>query len=305
MSNPDVTRNFAGAVDLSGLVNRAKATAQPTPPGESGSFVRDITEADMGQVMELSNTVPVILEVYGQSVSPQLGSLIEGYQGKLLLVTLNGDMAPQLVQALQIQRLPAVFAFLRGRPGPLFQGPVAPAQVAPVLDEVLKVAAQEGVTGVMPQPESGAEPADSTEAEPPPLSPEHQRAYDALAANDLDGAEAAYREALAKAPADADAKAGLGHVGVLRRIGDQPAESIRRAGADRPTDLNAQLLVADLDVAGGHLEDAFSRLLGMFSALDPDGRETVRARLLEYFDMAGPTHPSVIAARSQLTSLLY
>ena len=210
MSDPQLGGHFAGAMDLSGLVNRAQQSQAPaaSSPASSSGWVRDITEDQMGQIVELSNTVPVILEVYGQGVTPQLGSLVEKYQGKLLLATLDAGKAPQLVQALQIQGIPTAFAIIQGRPAPLFQGQALESEVAPVLDQVLQVAAQAGVTGTLPAPES--EPESSAAAEEPPLSPEHQRAFDALSNNDLDGAEQAYREALAKAPADADAQAGAG-----------------------------------------------------------------------------------------------
>lgn len=307
MSNPPLSGNFAGAMDLSALVNRAKqaqAPAAPAAPAGASAYVRDITESEMGQIVELSNTVPVILEIYGQGVTPQMGGVIDKYQGKLLLATLNADQAPQLVQALQIQGIPTVLAIIQGRPAPLFQGQAPEAEITPVLDEVLKVAGQAGVTGVLPGSEHLAEDG-SVESEEPPLSPEHQRAFDALSANDWDGAEAAYRDALAKAPADTDAKVGLAQVGLLKRLGSQSAETIRDSAAKNPGDLDAQLLVADLDVSGGHLDDGFSRLLGLFATADADVKDTLRARMLEYFDIAGPTHPSVIAARQRLTSLLY
>ncbi|MBU1588916.1 MAG: tetratricopeptide repeat protein, partial [Actinobacteria bacterium] len=71
------------------------------------------------------------------------------------------------------------------------------------------------------------------------------------------------------------------------------------------TDLPGQLAVADLDVAGGHLDDAFGRLLDLFPTLDPAGKNTVRTRLLEYFEIAGAEDPRVISARRRLTGLLY
>ena len=98
---------------------------------------------------------------------------------------------------------------------------------------------------------------------------------------------------------------GLAQVGLMRRLGSQSADSIRQAAASQPGDLDAQLLVADLDISGGHLDDAFARLLTLFPTLDADAKERVRTRMLEYFDIAGPTHPSVISARGKLTSLLY
>ena len=302
MRQPEPQMPLSGGYDLSALVEKANRKDQPAQAPQS-AYVRDIAEADMGAIVELSNTVPVILEIYGQGVAPQLGPVVESYGGRLVLATLDASKAPQLIQALQITGIPTVFAVVQGRPAPLFQGQAPEDQLRQVLDQVLQLAAQSGVTGVMPA--GGADTAETSESEEPALSPEHQRAYDALSNNDLDGAEQAYQEALKKSPADADAKAGLANVSLMRRLASADANQIRERAAAQPTDIEAQLLVADLDVAGGHLDDAFRRLLGMFPAADQDGKETIRQRLLELFDLAGPTHPSVLSARQQLTSLLY
>ena len=303
MSIPDPGPGFAGAVDLSSLVNKAQASSQPAP-AQAGAWVRDIQESEMGQIVELSNTVPVILEIYGQGVTPQLGGLIEKYGGKLLLATLDIDKAPQLVQALQIQGVPTVLAIIQGRPAPLFQGQAPEHEIAPVFDEVLKVAAQQGVTGVLPAPEEPEGEPDGTPEEPP-LSPELQRAEDALMANDLDGAEAAYQDILKTKPADADAKAGLARVGLLQRIANANPDQVRQQAAQSPDNIDAALMVADLDVSGGHLEDAFSRLLGLYISASPEDKERLRERLLEFFEMAGPAHPAVVPARAKLTSLMF
>jgi len=303
VSIPDSGPGFAGAVDLSSLVNKAQASSQPAP-AQAGAWVRDIQESEMGQIVELSNTVPVILEIYGQGVTPQLGGLIEKYVGKLLLATLDIDKAPQLVQALQIKGVPTVLAIIQGRPAPLFQGQAPEHEIAPVFDEVLKLAAQQGVTGVLPAPEEPEGEADSTPEEPP-LSPELQRAEDALMANDLDGAEAAYQDILKNKPADADAKAGLARVGLLKRIAKANHDQVRQQAAQSPDNIDAALMVADLDVSGGHLEDAFSRLLGLYAASSLDDKERLRERLLEFFEMVGPAHPAVVPARAKLTSLMF
>jgi putative thioredoxin len=92
---------------------------------------------------------------------------------------------------------------------------------------------------------------------------------------------------------------------LLHRLdGANPAE-IRSAAAEAPQSAAAQLAVADLDVSGGHLDDAFDRLLTLFPSLDAESKDAVRTRLLDYFQIAGAEDPRVVAARRRLTTLLY
>ena len=65
------------------------------------------------------------------------------------------------------------------------------------------------------------------------------------------------------------------------------------------------MLVADLDVSGGHVADALSRLLAVFASAAPDERTALRQRLLDYFALTGADDPRVAAARRRLASLLY
>ena len=58
-------------------------------------------------------------------------------------------------------------------------------------------------------------------------------------------------------------------------------------------------------MSGGHLDDAFGRLLELFPSLDQSAKDAVRTRLLDYFEIAGAEDPRVIAARRTLTNLLY
>ncbi len=63
--------------------------------------------------------------------------------------------------------------------------------------------------------------------------------------------------------------------------------------------------MADLDLAGGHVDDAFARLLDLFAELPTDERAPVRERLLELFGVVGDADPRVIRARGRLASLLF
>ena len=99
--------------------------------------------------------------------------------------------------------------------------------------------------------------------------------------------------------------AGLAQANLLGRLQGKTLDEIRNAAASAPDDLAAQLDVADLDLSGGHVDDAFDRLLTLFPKLDADGKRAVRERLVELFEVVGTDDPRVVAARRRLTNLLY
>ena len=138
-----------------------------------------------------------------------------------------------------------------------------------------------------------------------PLPPLHQEAHDALDRGDLAAAIDAFERAVVANPRDGEAIAGLANVRLLDRLQGASADEIRRAAAEAPGDVAAQMLVADLDVSGGHVEDAFARLLELVAATAGDERQHVRLRLIDLFEIVGADDPRVAAARRRLTTLLY
>ncbi|MGB3910706.1 MAG: tetratricopeptide repeat protein [Pseudolysinimonas sp.] len=308
MSNPGPS--LRGAVDLSGLVRRAN-TPPPAPgsaPEPAGSgLVVEVTEATFPQIVELSSRVPVIVELYGAGIAPALGPIVESYGGRLVLATVDAQANPGIAEAFQVREVPAAAGILGGRPVPLFVGTPADEQVRQVFDQLLQVAQQNGITGAL-DPNALAPDGDAPEPGEPveePLPPLHQEAFDAISTGDYAGAVAAYRKAIAQNPRDTLAVAGLAQASLLQRLDGAVADDLRAAAAAAPASAAAQLAVADLDVSGGHLDDAFARLLDLFPSLDGEGREAVRSRLLEYFEIAGADDPRVAAARRRLTLLLY
>lgn len=301
MTNAPISNaSLRGAVDLSSLVNPRPARPAQAPSGSR--VVLSATDASFTQVLELSNTVPVIVEFYGQGVESTLGPLIEEYAGKLVLATVEAPLNPQLVQAFQVQSAPTVAAVVAGRPVQLYVGEYPIEEVRQVLDQVLELGAQQGVTGTVPLGEPTA--ADAAPVEEP-LPPHHQEAYDAIAAGDFATAIAEYKTAIAQNPRDALAIAGLAQVSLLQRLDGTDAAEIRAAAAADATSLPAALAIADLDVSGGHVDDAFGRLLDLFPASDADGKAAIRTRILDYFEIVGGDDPRVGAARRRLTGLLY
>ena len=64
-------------------------------------------------------------------------------------------------------------------------------------------------------------------------------------------------------------------------------------------------LVADLDVLGGHVQDAFDRLVELVRLSGPDERERVRQHLLDLFEVVGTDDPRVAAGRRSLAAALF
>ncbi|MFF0342241.1 tetratricopeptide repeat protein [Kribbella sp. NPDC004875] len=308
--------NFSrpGAIDLSSLRKPAGAPAGPGAPagggqggGAAGAYVLNVTEANFqADVIERSIQAPVVVELWSPRApgATELGAVLAKlsteYAGKFLLARIDVDASPQVAQAFGVQSVPVVIAILRGQPVPLFQGVLGEPEVRQYLDQLLTVAVANGITG-RADPVGGPAPEPVEEDAP---NPRYEKAENAVGAGDLDGAIAAYEELLKETPGDAEAKSGLARVQLVKRTQDVPAD-IRTRAADDPTDVEAQLLVADVDLMGGHVDDAFARLISTVQATSGDERNAVRLHLLELFDVVGADDDRVMKARRRLMSALF
>ena len=300
-SHPISAAALRGAVDLSAL-------SQPTPAaGAAGGdgLVIQGTDGSFQAIVNGTQNVPAVVVLWSQRLPASadfvdvLASVAASYEGRFQLVSIDVDANPGLLQAFQVQSVPMTLGLVAGQPVPLFVGVQSAEQVRPFFDELLKLAAEHNVTGrvvLTPVSEADVEPE---------LSPLHQAAFDAIERDDLDGAAAAYAEALAQNPADGEATAGLANVKLMQRTAGVDPQAARSAAAQAPTDIAAQMLVADLDVLGGHVEDAFVRLVDTVRATEGDERDTVRQHLIELFAVVGAHDDRVQKARRALMSALF
>ena len=311
---PFTAAALRGAVDLSSL-KRPAPPAGPASGGDSTSadaagLVIEGTDASIRDVLAASDRHPVVMVLWSPRLQESadfvttLGAVARRYAGRFQLVTVDVDANPTILQAFQVQAVPVSFAFVQGQPVPLFEGVQPEAQITAVIDQVLQLAAQHGVTGTVTAGDDVAPPSDEAEAEPP-LPPLHQQAFDAIESGDLEGAAAAYREALALSPADTDAKLGLAQVGLMQRTQGADLQTARAAAAGAPADVDAQILVADLDLLGGHVEDAFLRLIDTVRVTADADRDKAREHLVELFEVVGVTDERVAKARKSLMSALF
>ncbi len=265
------------------------------------SLVFDVDEASFNGVVAMSDRVPVVIDLWAEwcepckQLSPVLERVTEAYGGRLVLAKVDVDANPRLQQAFGVQSIPTVVAIVKGQPVPLFQSAVPEQQVRAYFDELLKLAAENGVTGY----------ALADGAEPEPAGPAHPEAEEALAKGDFDTAEQLFKAALAQAPADEEAKFGLARAGLGRRLIDkEPGELIAAADAD-PKNVDHAMAAADAEVVGGNASSAFNRLISLIRTTTGDEKETLRLRVLELFEVLGADDPAVTKARTALMRALF
>ncbi|WP_448318163.1 tetratricopeptide repeat protein [Streptomyces sp. CO7] len=319
--------SMSGVVDLAAVkaAQEAKAKAEQARAeaarrGGAGAvspadLVYDVDEAGFERdVLQKSTEVPVVLDFWAEwcqpckQLSPVLERLAVEYDGRFVLAKVDVDANQMLMQQFGIQGIPAVFAVVAGQALPLFQGAAPETQIRETLDQLIAVGEQRfGLTGLTVDPE--AEPGGSADAVAAAPEGPHDAVLEAAAlaldAGDLGGAIRAYRNVLSDDPGNEEAKLGLAQAELLERVQGLDPQTVRRDAAEKPADAAAQIAAADLDLVGGHVEDAFGRLIDTVRRTAGDDREAVRVRLLQMFEVVGGEDPRVVAARRALARALF
>ena len=301
-----------GAVDLGALAQareaqaKAKERAEAAASGGDGAangpaLVIEVGEADFqAEVVDRSMTVPVVIDFWAEwcepckQLSPILEKLAQEYDGRWVLAKIDVDAEQRLAQAFQVQSIPSLFAVVGGQPLPLFQGAVPEAQVRQVLDELLKVAAENGIAGRVvagdAPPTQVLTPAVAAE----PVDTELDDAADAFERGDLDAAEAAYRALLARVPEPPGCRGRAGDPGPhaahrwrRRRPGG------RGRGCGSPTRSTRSCVAADALVLQARAREAIDLLVAAVRRTAGQDRDRLRTHLVELFDLLGADHPDV------------
>ena len=315
--NPGVS--LAGAVDLEALKHQVKA--EPGQAGgapAAGGYVIDTTENTFQAMVQTSATFPILLLLWVPTddrlfdMARQLGDAVNQLNGQIQLSRIDIASNSSIAQAFQVQGAPALFALINGRPMPILQGLPSAEEMQQIVDTVIPnlvaAAQQAGVTGSAPysgDPNSDAANSASAAGAQEQVPPEHQEAYMLAQQGDYAGAAAEYERVLESDPSDALAARERAKALLLARSGAADVRDVRAAAAAAPDDVEAQLAVADIDMIGGQIQDAFDRLLDFLAAGHKADIEQVRKRLLEYFAIPEPTDPRLTRARRRLATLMY
>ena len=278
----------------------------------------------MAEVVEGSSQIPVIVQFWAPWCGPckQLGPVLEkvvaAAHGKVKMVRVNIDDNQQIAQQLRVQSVPTVYAFVDGQPVDGFSG----AQPESALTQFVEKLSSMGG--------AGADIAGMLEA-----------ANTAVETQDFAGAMQIYQQVMEADPESADALAGLVRclTGIqdhqaAREIIDQLNDEFREkpsmqaaiaalelaeraaesagdldlaqaAVAANPEDLQARQDLAMALFATGDNAGAMAQLLESIRVDRSWNDEAARLQILEFFKTLGAANPDVMAARRQLSTLLF
>ena len=299
-----------------------ETTGKPAQNVNMADIIKDATDASfMADVVEASKTVPVIVDFWATWCGPcrQLGPALEkavaAAKGAVKLVKIDIDKNPAYAGQLRVQSIPAVFAFVDGRPVDGFMGALPDSQVKQFVDRLAKSAGP------------GASPVDEL----------LDMARESLELGDVGGAAQAYAEALQHDPQNVKALAGLARVYlssgdtekaqeilgmVPEGAKDAELDSVRaalalaaegsadtagfekRLAAD-PDDHEARLELAKALAGKNRLEEAVDHLLTIIERDREWNDQAARKQLLTIFEAAGYGSEVAKQGRRKLSAILF
>ncbi len=319
-SNNPYNASFGGQMS-------ASASYGATPAAGGASPIKDTTTATFAKdVIEESRNQPVLVDFWApwcgpcKQLTPVLEKVVTEAKGRVKLVKMNIDDHPSIAGQLGIQSIPAVIAFVNGRPADGFMGAVPESQVRQFIDR-------------LGGPAGGDDPA----AE---IAAVLEEASGLLAAGDVNGAAELFGAVLQADPENAKALAGmaecmiaagqsqrarealadlpetlandagiqavvkkLDQIDEARKLGDPVA--IEHELALNPDNHEQRIKLAKIRNVEGKREEAAEHLLTVMRkdrGYDDDG---ARRQLLEFFEVWGVKDPATIAARRKLSSILF
>jgi putative thioredoxin len=261
------------------------------------ALVIQVDSNSIRDYLAISDSLPVLVllvqenDPSSQSLLSTVKLLTEKSAGKILTLVVDAVKSPELAQAFDLKQIPTLLGMLKGQPAPLFTGDQPVEQVQQIIERVLEVGKENGLTGTV----KVAEPE-------PELSITHQQAFAAIEENNYPLARSLYEKALVENPNDQLAEAGLAQIKLLIRLeGKDLPTLVSSLGQDTDTVFDR----VDALVATGAASEGFEQLLVLFESTAKDQREPIRLRFVELFLVVGNEDPAVIKARKNLSLLLF
>jgi putative thioredoxin len=318
---PDGQKQDDQIMDLSSL---APGGSGGIGGAAAGGLVKETTTQDfMKDVVEESKNQPVLVDFWAPWCGPckQLGPLIEKVvteaKGAVKLVKMNIDEHPSIAQQMGVQSIPAVFAFVDGRPVDGFMGAVPESQIKEFIGKIAGPSAEEaGLEDVLASAQEAFDEGDIAGAAEifGAVLQEDRENLTAIAGLTrclvADGELDKAKQTLALVPPDkqndplvAGARASLELAEQTADLGD--IGSLAKALETDPNDHQSRFDLALALNARGDREDAVDHLVDIIRRKRDWNEEAARKQLVKFFEIWGPADPMTLEARRKLSSVLF
>lgn len=291
--------------------------AQPDPVSETtdARFVMDVLDA--------SSQLPVIVDFWApwcgpcKQITPVLEKAVRAAKGRVRLVKINIEENPEVAAQLRVQSIPAVFAFLDGRPVDGFMGAQSPSQIESFVRNLTAKGGQgDPIEEALDQAEEALKAGGASEAAQVfsmvlEQDPDSARAMAGLArcyiaGDDLVRAERILDSAAEKLKDDDVLLAARKALGLAKEAGNLAPEVDLRGRLDKnPADHQARFDLALMLAANNQRVDAVDELLELFRRDRNWNDGAARSRLLEMFESFGEKDEATQHGRRKLSSLLF
>ncbi|HBM90423.1 MAG TPA: co-chaperone YbbN [Rhodospirillaceae bacterium] len=309
------------------MLNLSNTPKAPSAP----AFVQEVdTKSFMSNVIEASQK-RVILAFFSsincnncKQLAPVLEKLVDAEKGAARLAKVNIEKNPQLVQQLQVQSVPTVFAFFQGQVIDGFMGPLPEEQIETWLQKLIRETEskpeenlEEDAATALKQAEKYLLEGDIFMAKAVcddvlDYAPEEPRAYALklrclIAEKDIEGA----KQWLAEIPSEMAQDKALEPIHAALELADQTeekqgqTEALEEKIADDQNNHQARFDLALAYYADGKREKAVDVLLEIMAKDRTWNDDAARKQLIKLFDVFGPEDPLTIDARKRLSTLLF
>ena len=315
--------NKSQATGPQGPANAETAPQAPTTtPTASAYDIKDSDTANFkADVIETSMVVPVIVDFWApwcgpcKQLGPSLEKLVRAAAGLVKLVKINVDENKDLAAQMQIQSIPAVFAFKGGQPVNEFAGALPESQLKAFIDKLTE-GAQSPLDADLDLAQAALDDGDMATAggifaKIQSQDPENEKALAgmirvALAAGEIDRAKdmiASLTPVLLAKPEVAAACAQVDLSQQTQETGDVDELLVKLA-----QDENDHQARFDLSMAlygQGQNQLAVDGLLDLFGRAPKWDDDAARKQLLKIFEALGAADPVIVEGRKQLSTLLF
>lgn len=294
---------------------------------DMGDLIKDASESTfMVDVVEVSNTVPVIVDFWApwcgpcKTLGPMLEDAVRSAKGAVKMVKVNVDEAQMLAGQLRIQSIPTVYAFWQGQPVDGFQGALPQSEIKAFIDRVVKAAGGEAPGETLADAVAAAEEmlaegaaVDAAETFAAILGeePNNPGAYGGLvrahiALDDLDQAEAILNGAPAEISKSAELEGAAAALELARQAATAgPVNDLLARVEANPDDSAARFDLAQALHASGDAQGAVDQLLELFRRDREWNDGAAKAQLFTIFDALKPNDPVVLNGRRKLSSMIF